>query len=138
MGQFVSIGKIALILVAGSLAFVLVWLRLRQAMPFPVTTALAALVGATVGVGGLRLCLLAADWASAWLALPVFVVIVCVGLAAGMCAANAVAPTMGPAQDWSVGVGVFSIFWAIYGAAGTVLGFIMTLCVYIIRARGVP
>ena len=142
MAQFVSIGKIVLILAVGSIAFVLVSVRLPRltalTAPFIIPTAAAALTGAAVGVGGLRLCTLAGV-ASPWLALPAFVVVVCVGLVAGSCVANALAPAITAAgEDWDVGLGLFSGVWAIYGAAGTLLGFVMMLCIYIIRARGVP
>jgi len=142
MAQFVSIGKIVLILVVGSVAFVLVGVRLHRATaltaPFVIPTAAAALTGAAVGVGGLRLCALAGI-TSPWLALPAFVVIVCVGLVAGSCVANALAPAITAAgEDWDVGLGLSSGIWAVYGAVGTLLGFTIALCVYMIRARGVP
>ena len=134
-----AIRKPVLILVAASLAFLVVWSRLHKVMPFVIPAAAAALAGAAVGVGGLRLCLLVGAWTSPWLALPAFLVIVCVGLVGGTCVANAFdSPIPAGAEDWDVGVGVFSLFWAVYAGMGTVLGCIMTFCVFIIRARGIP
>lgn len=135
--MFESVGKIVLVLIAGSLSFLLVSLPFGKHMSIA-PAASAALVGAAVGVGGLRLCLLMGT-TSSWLVIPTFLVIACVGLVAGTCVANAVAPAI-PAryEDWDVGLGLFSIVWAIYSGAGTLLGFIMILCVYIIRRGGVP
>lgn len=132
-------GKIFLVLLAGCVAFLVVWLGLFKRTPtFDIPSAVGALTGAAVGLGGLRMILLAGE-DSPWLVLPVFLVIMCVGLFAGMCVANAFAPAI-PAryEDWGVGLGLCSLFWAVYGVVGAFAGCVMMYFVYLIRGAGIP